>query len=1373
MGVFVRELTALYAAFASGLPSPLPPLPVQYGDFAAWQRGWLDGPVRDALLDYWTGVLAGAPPVLDLPTDRPRPPVNSFRGTGFDFTIDRDLAAALNRLSRQAGASLFMTLLGAFGVLLHRYSGQDDLVVGTPIANRNRSEIEPLIGFFINTLALRLDLSGNPAVADLLGRVRRTALDGYAHQDLPFEQLVDALQPERSLSHAPLFQVMFILQNAPAGRLDLPDLTVSGLVTETVTAKYDLTLALEETPDGLHGVIEYNTDLFAAATIERLAGHYRMLLSGFVADPAAPVAALPLLSPAERNRLLNLWHGPARPARPAEPTIARLIEAQVRRTPEAEAVIDGTARYSYRDLNRRANRLAHHLRSLGVGPEVPVGVCTDRSIDMVVALLAVLKADGAYVPLDPAYPAERVALMLEDACVPVVVTQGRAAAGLPASGAVLVRLDGGDVPADGPDHDPDFTPPDAHALAYILYTSGSTGRPKGVAIEQRSVTTFLAWAHSVFSSAELSAVLAATSICFDLSVFELFAPLTAGGKVVLADNALHLPDLPAAGEVTLINTVPSAIAALLQVDGIPPAAATINLAGEPLKNTLVQALYRRPGIAKVYNLYGPSEDTTYSTFVLTERGAERGPTIGRPIAETRAHILDHYGQPVPVGVPGELHLGGEGLARGYYGRPDLTAEKFIPDPFGPPGGRLYRTGDLARWLPDGSIDFLGRLDHQVKLRGFRIELGEIEAVLSRHPDVAECVVMMREDQPGQKRLATYIAPRGTPPDGAVLKAHLAAHLPDYMVPSALVVLPALPQTPNGKLDRRALPVPETESRDQAAAPRNATERVLAQIWSEVLGRPLPGIHDNFFELGGDSIISLQIVARARQAGLHLTPRQIFQHQTIARLADEAGAPAAMTTDLGPVSGPVPLTPIQHWFLNMKWDEPHHFNQSVLLTVPPALTKQRLTLMAAALLAHHDALRLRLEHTAAGWRQEIMPVGAVALQVEELDLLDCPAERRAAALAEAAARVQAGFDLARGPLLRALLVRFGADLPGRLLLVAHHLAVDGVSWRVLLEDLATAATQLDRGEGIALPARTASFLRWAERLESFAGSAELRAEQALWQELLGGAVGTLPGNPAAGNSVAEAAHHTVLLDAGRTDALTRTVPAAYYVRVDDILLTALADALTGWTGAGAVLVDLEGHGREDLFDDLDVSRTVGWFTSRYPVWLAPGGGDPGQKLRTVKEQLRRLPRRGIGFGLLRHLSPDPAVRQAMATLDRAEIVFNYLGQFDAVFGGGPFGLAPESAGPPLSPRGRHGHLLEITASVIEGRLRVTWSYAAARFDGAAIAGLADRFLERLGILLDHAAAGGGSYTPSDFADAGLDQEQLDSLIDELDFDALLE
>ncbi len=1102
MGVLVCEVAALYEAFTAGRPSPLPALAVQYADFAVWQREWLRGEALEAQIEFWRGALAGLPPVLDLPTDRPRPTVRGGRSGRLQFPMPG--SAGLAGLARRSGATVFMALLAVFQTLLARWSGSDDLAVGSPIANRNRAETEPLIGFFVNTLVLRGDLSGGPTFSGLLHRVRETLLDAYAHQDLPFEKVVEALRPERALSHAPLFQVMLILQNAPLALPRLAGLEIGVEEIAGATAKFDLTLSLTESDDGMRGVLEFDRDLFDEATAERLLGHYLMLLAGAVVDPERRAAELELLSAGERAQLLKGWNDTAAPFH-AETCLHERFAAQVARTPAAVALVAGEERISYRDLDRRANRLAQRLRRLGVGPESRVGVALERTPRLIVALLAVLKAGGAYVPLDPAYPRDRLAFVLADAQEgqesPLLLTEERVLDRLPPFAGTTLLLDEEDLSNEsGPLASAVIDDNRADNLAYLIYTSGSTGRPKGVAITHRSAAALLDWASGVFPAAELAGVLAATSITFDLSVFELFLPLTTGGTVILAADALELPRLPARNEVTLINTVPSAMAALVRAGGVPAGVRTVNLAGEALKRALVDEIYALPGVEKIFNLYGPSEDTTYSTWVLVPHGETHEPTIGVPIANTQAHIVDRSLGLLPVGVPGELCLGGEGLARGYLNRPELTAEKFIPDPFGEQPGRLYRTGDLVRRRVDGELEFLGRIDHQVKVRGFRIELGEVEAALLAHPDVVETVVVAQD-----QRLVAYVSP-AVPAD---VRERLGERLPDYMIPALYVGLPELPRTPNGKVDRKALPDPEPAGGIMPAlAPRTPMEELIAGIWCEVLHLDRVGPLDDFFALGGHSLLATQVVSRLRDVcGVELPLRSLFEAPVLASLAARVESARRETAVFAPpiVPGsrdsdlPASFAQERLWFLEQLGDEGAAYNLPVVLSLRGPLDPSALAAALSEVVRRHEALRTVFRQARPGVVQVITPRRPVPLPAIDLRGLPSP-EAEAGRLAIQASRQR--FDLAQGPLLRALLLRL-ADDEHRLVLSMHHIVSDGWSIGVLGRELASLYASFSAGLPSRLPELGVQYADFAVWQRAWLQGEVLAGHLTWWREQLAG------------------------------------------------------------------------------------------------------------------------------------------------------------------------------------------------------------------------------------------------------------------------------
>ncbi|HEV3049324.1 MAG TPA: amino acid adenylation domain-containing protein, partial [Longimicrobium sp.] len=826
--------------------------------------------------------LEGAPPLLELPTDHPRAAVPDPRAGRVFRALPAETAEGVRALARREGATLYMVLLAALDLLLARWSGQEDVVVGTPIANRTRRETEGLIGFFVNTLALRTDLSGNPSFQALLGRVREGTLGAYQHQEVPFERLVEELRVERSLSHTPLFQVMFALNDVTGGMRPWGGVAVEPFPSGAGVAKFDLDVMVMEDEGELGVAFTYREALWDASTMERIAGAYALLLQAAAADPARPVLALPLVSEAERESLLAASSGP-RSDSPAGLRVHDLFAAQAARTPHAPALVHAGQVLDYAGLEHAANRLANRLRRLGVGPETGVGICLERGPELVVAMLAILKAGGAYIPLDPAYPRERLGYMLQDAGVALVITESSLADRLPQGAAVLLL----DVERDAIAAESTAAPESGvlpENLSHVIFTSGSTGRPKGVMIRHSSVVILLHWLRENVTDEERASVLFSTSINFDVSVAEIFGTLAWGGKLVIVENALELATL--SEEVVYASMVPSAAAELLKSGGIPASVKTLNLGGEALPNALAQGLYELETVEKVGNLYGPTEDTTYSTYHLVPRGADQV-LIGQPVANTQAYVLDAHLQPVPAGVVGELYLAGDGLARGYANHPALTAERFVPCPFGAPGGRMYRVMDRVRRHADGELEYLGRTDFQVKVRGYRIELGEIEARLAEHPGVRAPAVLVREDAPGDRRLvAYYLADEPVAVDA--LKAHLSDRLPGYMVPAAYVWMEAYPLTPNGKLDRKALPAPEyASSAEEYVAPRTLVEEVLAGIWADVLHLERVGVHENFFDLGGHSLLIMRLLAKVQATfDVEISIRTVFSMPTLEAMAEE-------------------------------------------------------------------------------------------------------------------------------------------------------------------------------------------------------------------------------------------------------------------------------------------------------------------------------------------------------------------------------------------------------------------------------------------------------------------------------------------------------
>ena len=1075
VGVFIQELSTLYAAFTEGKPSPLAELAIQYADFAVWQREYLTEEVLNQKLKYWQEKLAGATPLLELPT-RPRPPIQTYNGNTFSQKIGAELTQKLNTLSQETGATLFMTLQAAFVTLLHRYSGQTDILVGTPVANRDRREIEPLIGFFVNTLVLRNQISGNPSFLELLQQVRQTTLDGFSHQDVPFEQVVEALQPERNLSYSPLFQVMFALQNAPVSELELLGLKIAPFEMEIVTAKFDLTLSMEEIGGKLRGTWEYNTDLFDSQTITRMAGHFANLLNAITSNPQQLIADLHLLTPSECHQILVEWNQ-TQAEYPKDLCLHQLFEAQVQRTPDHIAVIGEREKFTYAELNTRANQLAHYLQSLGVGADTLIGICLERSLEMVVGLLGILKAGGAYVPLDPEYPVERLEFMIQDAQINLLLTQQHLLASLPELEAKIICLDQNWELITSVSTSQSLAPSSQYPdhLAYVIYTSGSTGKPKGVMIPHRAIVNHMVWMQNTFPLTSNDQVLQKTPFSFDAATWEFYAPLLAGAQLVMAQPGGHrdsnyLINIINQHQITTIQLVPSLLRMLLDSRDFASCRSLTRVfcGGEILTRELVECCQSQIA-ADIYNLYGPTETTinaTYFHYPTKLENEELFPNshtipIGRPIANTQIYLLNKNLQPVPVGVPGEIYIGGDALARGYLHRLELTQEKFINNPFGE--GLLYKTGDLARYLGDGNIEYIERVDFQVKLRGFRIELGEIEKAIVQHPQVKQTAVIVREDQPGDQRLVAYLIPDGTAPTSDELRNSLKQQLPDYMIPSVFVVLETFPLTPNGKLDRNALPAPDINFTSQNFTPPSTpTEILIADIFASLLKVKEVSIDDNFFSLGGHSLLATQVISRLRAIfHIEVPLRILFASPTVAEL-DQA-IHKLQETDSGFLSPPlVPVTrdnsqpillswPQQRlWFLEQLESSRGTYNVPAAVQLQGCLNITALEQALQEIVRRHEVLRTSFPTINGVPTQVIVPAVALTIPIIDLQGLPTQAEQVKQLTITAA---ETPFNLEVAPLMRLQLLCLSQQ-SHVLLINLHHIVCDGWSVGVFIQELST-------------------------------------------------------------------------------------------------------------------------------------------------------------------------------------------------------------------------------------------------------------------------------------------------------------------------------
>jgi len=1730
--LFFEELGTLYDAFIKGESSPLPEPLLHYADFADWQQRWLQGEVLENQIAYWREHLHGAPSMIDLPTDRPRPVVQGFQGARHHLKISKRLASQLKRLAQQQGVTFFMMLLASFKTLLHRHSGQTDIVVGSPIANRNHAEVEQILGLFANTVALRTNFSGDPTFTELLGQVREVTLGAHAHQDAPFEKLVEALKPERSLNHSPLFQVMFDFQTDSIYSLRLEGVEVTPVLLDRRTAMFDLNLSLRDHPEGPIGVCDYRTDLFDADTIVRMMNHFETLLEGIAANPQRRVSELPLVSTAEREELIQVLSGEHNKS-----SIGSLVhiafEANAAQSPSATALIRGNEQYSFAEVNRRANRLARHLRARGVGPEVLVGICMEREPLSLIAILAILKSSGAYVPLDQTYPEERIAFIVDNSGMKLVLTTSALMHKLPGSvDKICIDLDTTDIDSQGDENLNSFV--SSENAAYVIYTSGSTGKPKGVIISYGALASHTHAIASEYRLQENDRVLQFASLSFDVASEEIFPTWVSTAAVVLtasqslytipefltfiADNGLTVVNLPAAywhewaAELArLPNPLPASLRLVITGnEKILPD--RYGLWREHLGNSLIWK-----------NAYGPTEATVTATIYTPpatfEYAAREAMPIGRPLVNRSVYILDSNLEPTPIGLPGELYIAGETLARGYLNESALAAETFIPHPFASePGQRLYRTGDRARFLPDSNIEFLGRVDEQLKIRGYRIEPGEVELALRQSPHVRDAVVVAHEDKPGNRRLVAYVIPdrkptevqlwpsvgeypiyddilyyamtndqlrnrsyrnainrlvkdkvvveigtgkdlvlsrfcleagakkvyaiesmdesfrlarerasklglrdrlvlihgnsctvalpehadicvseiigtiggsegvatvlndarrflkpggvmipqrcvtkiaavrldddvlsnpsfadlpryyvdrvfeqmgheldvrlclknfdpenlisnpeifeeldfidvaqqefkrpvnfkitkdsrldgfllwinletaegelidtlaesyswlpvffpafypgvqvsagdeirarcsawlsaNGVNPDyrvegtlikrdgktlpfffeslydspsfktgfygklftekradvvpveisAADLKRELSEKLPAYMVPSKYIFVTEFPLTTTGKIDRQALPVPpvlDSERQSVYVAPRDATEEILADIWAQVLGLEKVSVHSNFFDLGGDSILSIQIISRANELGLHLTPNHIFRYQTIAELAPIATIARVKSAEQGIVCGPVPLTPIQHWFWEQKMPAPHHYNQAMLLETQRKLDPVLLQHAVNSLLMHHDALRIRYVDTETGRQQTIKAeTNGDIFSLE--DLSATPHSEHTNMIEKCAAEYQQSLDLEEGPLVRFVLFRLPDESSDRLLAVIHHLVVDAVSWRILLEDLQTAYEQLERRARVQLRPKTTSYKEWAEKLVTLGCSDELHRQLDYWLAPERRSVTPLPVDVRGGaQTIASSQRISVSLSKPETSTLLQEVPATFRTQIGDALLSALVTAFARWTGEQQLLVDIESHGREEFAEGFDLSRTVGWFTSVYPVLLKVSDlSNPGHSLQEIKEQLRAVPARGLGFGILCFLENERDIAQNLRSMSQAEVSFNYLGQVDQVLRRDCLFMAgTESSGPWRDAAQRQSHLIAIDGMVRAGRLQFDWTFSIERYLVKTIEKLAHTFMDDLRALIESCRLRESDwYAQEDISDVDLSSDKLQKLLDEI-------
>ncbi|XLS29453.1 non-ribosomal peptide synthase/polyketide synthase [Flavobacteriaceae bacterium M23B6Z8] len=1357
-GILVSEFTELYRSLADGESANLPALPIQYGDYALWQRSYLEGEVLEQQLQYWEDQL-GDTSVLSLPTDYPRPSVQSTRGASLRFSLSESLSASLEALSKREGTTLFMTLLAGFKVLLYRYTGQDDICVGTPIANRTQKELEGLIGFFVNTLALRSDLGGNPSFKELLHQVKQTTLDSYDHQLAPFEKVVDRVVTSRDMSVTPVFQIMFGWQNTPeTPKLEVEGIQLTPMDAGAVSSKFDMTITAAQVKKNIIIDWEYCTDLYSEQTVTRMKDHFEQLLEAFVANAEQPIGDVSLVSEKARQQLLKDFNATG-VAYPSSAGLMELFSAQVSASGTKTALVYGTAEMSYEALDISSGRVASYLLAKGITPGSRVGILSPRSMEMIISMLGILKAGGVYVPLDPSLPQDRLSFIASDAGLELIIGTDSDLTGAYAFEEIPV-FDYKETLSYEPLGHAVLVSPDAGA--YVMYTSGTTGKPKGILITHKNISSL------VFGSAALQVypedrVLQWSNYAFDGSTYEIYGSLLHGASLYLIDSDTA-SDVIALGNVfkthrlTISFLTPALFNAFVEtgLDSLSSVRKLI-MGGEKASVAHVSKALEILGPGSLMNGYGPTETTTFAiTYTIDDSDSiANGVPIGKPLANTSVYIVDTQDQLVPVGVIGELCIGGTGVSQGYLNRAELNSEKFVKDPFSAdPDARMYRTGDLARWLPDGNIAFVGRADSQVKIRGYRIELGEIETLLLQQASVQRCCVTAWEDAQGTKRLVGYVVSEQEI-DKSALQDSLGTHLPDYMVPRLWVGLDALPLTRNGKIDYGALPAPETDSLsgELYVAPESEAEQALATIWQELLGVAKVGVHDNFFDLGGDSIITIQVVSRLKRYGYHLKPKDIFENQTIAKLsAVVSNNTTGIQGEQGLLTGESSLLPIQQWY----FETLHNggaFNQSVLLSIDKSVDKSSLSAVVSKVYEQHDALRFRYRKEGEDWFQYYSDqIGCLDQVVIKEETTEAVSEM----ITDYCQQYQNSLSIGSGPVFRVLHITTPETMDqDRLFMVAHHLVIDGVSWRILLDDLTSHLKEGTTAEKVI--AKGTSYREWSESLGLYAQSRRAISQLGYWQEVASSYAPLPVDHLVEGSTLRlQTESYSVRLDKEHTGLLLQEVHQVYGTEIEDLLLGCLVLTLTDWSNQQGVTIGLEGHGREEIGGKVDLSTTVGWFTNLYPVHLELSDReDLGYVIKTVKEQLRRIPDSGMGYGALRYLHPSDEVRSSLANT-RWDVVFNYLGQFDNVLEDkNVLSGAQEAYGDEVSINSPFLNRFEVTASIGGGTLGVSFNYAKNQYDKETVESLAESYLWNLRALILHCTQKEEpEKTPSDF---GLHQE----------------
>jgi len=1377
MEVFVKELSMFYSMEEEGIKKYNKNLEFQYADYAVWQRQWLAGDVYIRQAEYWKDKLKDAPPLLELPTDFNRLPEQRQKGKRIKFQIESKLIENSLNICNRENITPFVLFFTAFNLLLHKYSQSNDILVGIPVAGRTRSEIEPIIGLFVNTLVMRNDFSQDYTLRQMLHNVNHVFIEALNNQEIPFEKLLDELKIERSLSHPPLFQVMFVFNNSPVSNIELHELKIQPQPLDLGTSKFDLNLVLTKRNKILTGVFEYDTDLFAKQTIETMISHFENIVNNLVNNSSKQISEITLSKESERIQLLQDFAGNYIPNSNRE-LLHLIFEDNLYNHSDKLAVIINDKSICFNELNTKANKLANYLLKKDCKKESIIAICLERSIESIISIFAIWKAGATYLPLDPSYPNDRIDLMLQNSGSKILITDSSISKSISSNNTEVVILSEEWQKVNIEDDKNLELQLDPQNLAYMIYTSGSTGIPKGVTIQHNSAINLAKELnqriYSDYKNEKLRISLNAP-LPFDASMQEIVM-LIYGHCLVIIPEEIRLDgnafiDYMKKYKIDLLDCVPTQLKVLIEqglISNEDYNPKIVLVGGEPIDSATWDKIKTARHI-KFFNMYGPTESTVDSTFCEINKYSIK-PIIGKPINNSLHYILDENMNPSPKGIPGELHIGGECLARGYWERPDLTAEKFIPNPYSEnPGERIYKTADLSRFMHDGNIEYLRRVDDQVKLRGFRIELGEIESVLNKHDSIKSSVALIKENEKGNKNLiAYYIKAKEVEIRVPDLKEFISRMLPSYMVPSFYVELKTFPLLPNKKVNRKLFPDPiftREAVESEYTAPSTEIERILVDIWRELLQVENLGIDDNFFELGGDSILGLQLISKSNEAGIRISPKNIFQSPTIRELSSLAGKVKPITAEQGQLVGNVDLNPIQHWFFSQNFTTSAHWNQSILLEINEKFDTEILKKAFAKLLEHHDALRMRFLFENNKWTQFYDNLTAdLHFSVVDLTMYD---DKNIHEIVDNESEIiQSSLNLTDGPVVKFAYLRCCEDHPDYLLLVAHHLVVDSVSWRVITDDLQKVYSQVKIGVQPELPRKTSSFGYWSKLLTEYADSKAILNQIEFWKnqsDLQKSINVSTSQNSLNTEGVSDSV--SFLIDKDLTKRLEKELPKIFNTDVKDVLLTTFVRAYSKWKGSRKICITLEGHGREDIFEDIDLSRTVGWFTSIYPVVLdLEDSIQPVDALKIIKEQLRKIPQNGIGYGILKHISKNINCSDLPHL---SEISFNYLGQYNIDSGEKSlFNIQELYKGSERANENSRPFQIDIVSSILNGQLHINMVYGTKIFNSNEMKNLSDLYVNEIQTLISETLSISGGYTPSDFNDVDLDDQDLNSILTEL-------